>query len=60
MQLNHCPEVAKELFSLRADVCAAGFRLFTLVPTQQEVKDLLDHVDSPYIRAVRILTLTLQ
>ena len=27
-------------------------RLFTLIPTQQEVKDLIDHVDSPYIRAV--------
>ena len=24
-----------------------------LVPTEQEVKALLDHVDSPYIRAVR-------
>ena len=28
-------------------------RLFMLVPTEQEVKALLDHVDSPYIRAVR-------
>ena len=27
-------------------------RLFTLVPTEHEVKALLDHVDSPYIRAV--------
>jgi hypothetical protein len=27
-------------------------RLFTLVPTKKQVKDLLDHVDSPYIRAV--------
>jgi len=32
---------------------AALRRLFTLVPTKQEVKALLDHVDSPYIRAVR-------
>ncbi len=38
----------------RVDVLHASCRLFTLVPTQQEVKDLLDHVDSAYIRAVRI------
>ncbi|CAK0783684.1 hypothetical protein CVIRNUC_006883 [Coccomyxa viridis] len=33
------------------------YRLFTLIPTQQEVKDLIDHVDSPYIRAVGFLYL---
>ena len=30
-------------------------RLFTLVPTERQVKDLLNHVDSPYIRAVTSL-----
>ena len=33
--------------------CAVGVRrLFTLVPEEKQVKDLLNHVDSPYIRAV--------
>lgn len=31
--------------------CAAD-RLFTLAITEREVKDLLSHTDSPYIRAV--------
>ncbi|KAK9909028.1 hypothetical protein WJX75_006237 [Coccomyxa subellipsoidea] len=33
------------------------YRLFTIAPTKQQVKYLLDHTDSPYIRAVGFLYL---
>lgn len=33
-------------------------RLFTLKITEEEVKALLDHTDSPYIRAVRSCGIT--
>ena len=42
-----------QLAGLSAPADAVRCRLFMLVPTEQEVKALLDHVDSPYIRAVR-------
>jgi hypothetical protein len=32
------------------------YRLFTLKPNVKQIKDLIDHVDSPYIRAVRLQT----
>ncbi|EIE24993.1 PRP38-domain-containing protein [Coccomyxa subellipsoidea C-169] len=33
------------------------YRLFTLVPSKPQIKNLLDHTDSPYIRAVGFLYL---
>ena len=45
--------VFHSLAGLSGLIDAVRCRLFMLVPTEQEVKALLDHVDSPYIRAVR-------
>ncbi|KAK9838529.1 hypothetical protein WJX81_005763 [Elliptochloris bilobata] len=71
LKLNTWAEVVDEIFYTVKDVepwmsgNARGassafcllYRLFTLVPSKQEVKALLDHVDSPYIRAIGFLYL---
>ncbi|CAL8462049.1 g1580 [Coccomyxa elongata] len=69
MKLSTWEEVVDEIFYSVSDVepwmsgNARGastafcllYRLFTLVPSKQQVKALVDHTDSPYIRAVGFL-----